>query len=87
MGPGTRRLVVVAHPADARKVSGANAGSDVLARRLEPKAGLKPYFYANGGGGAMLVLKTHPDSSCAKKVDTPTERERVYRDWYRRLPG
>jgi hypothetical protein len=46
---------------------------------------LKPYLYPGSGGGAMFLLKTHPDPSCAAKVDTPKERRRVYRRWYRRL--
>jgi hypothetical protein len=32
----------------------------------------------------MLLLKTRPDPTCAAKVDTPRERRRVYRVWYRR---
>jgi hypothetical protein len=47
-------------------------------------ASLKPFFYPGGGGGAMLLLKTRPDPTCAAKVDTPRERRRVYRVWYRR---
>jgi hypothetical protein len=45
---------------------------------------LKPFFRAGGGGGAMLLLKTRPDPTCAAKVDTPRERRRIYRVWYRR---
>jgi hypothetical protein len=45
---------------------------------------LKRFFYPGGGGGAMLLLKTRPDPTCAAKVDTPRERRRVYRVWYRR---
>ncbi|MGH2924505.1 MAG: hypothetical protein ACRDK1_00885 [Solirubrobacterales bacterium] len=47
---------------------------------------LKPYFHAGGGGGAMVLLKTRPDPTCAARIDTPKERRRVYRDWYRLLP-
>jgi len=50
-------------------------------------AQLKPYFYPGGGGGAMLLLKSRPDPTCAAKVDTPSERQRVYQYWYRRLTG
>ena len=48
---------------------------------------LKPFFHAGGGGGAMLLLKTRPDPTCAAKVDTPRERQRIYRKWYRRATG
>jgi hypothetical protein len=35
----------------------------------------------------MLLLKSRPDPTCAAKVDTPSERQRVYQYWYRRLTG
>lgn len=50
-------------------------------------AQLKPYFHPGGGGGAMVLLKSRPDPTCAAKVDTAKERRRVYQDWYRRLTG
>ncbi len=50
-------------------------------------AALKPYFHPGGGGGAMVLLATRPDPTCAARVDTPNERRRVYQDWYRRLTG
>ena len=46
---------------------------------------MKPYFFGGGGGGAMVLFQTHPDSACAKRVDTSRKRHRVYRRWYRRL--
>jgi hypothetical protein len=48
---------------------------------------LKPFFYPGGGGGAMVLLKTRPDPTCAKRVDTPKERQRIYQAWYRQLTG
>jgi hypothetical protein len=35
----------------------------------------------------MVLLATRPDPTCAKRVDTPKERRRVYQDWDRRLTG
>ena len=39
-----------------------------------------PYFDENGGGGVEVLLESGPDPSCAAKVDTPEERDRVYVD-------
>jgi hypothetical protein len=39
-----------------------------------------PYFDENGGGGVEVLLESDPDPSCAAKVDTPEERDRVYGD-------
>jgi hypothetical protein len=47
-------------------------------------AALKPYFYRSGGGGALVLLQTVRDPTCAAKVDTRKERRHVYRRWYRR---
>jgi hypothetical protein len=32
----------------------------------------------------MVLFQTHPDRTCAKRVDTSRKRHRVYRKWYRR---
>lgn len=78
MRPRTRRVVVVVtHPADGQKVSGVHAATDV------PDS-MKPYLFGGGGGGAMVLFQTHPDRTCAKRVDTTRKRHRVYRKWYRR---
>lgn len=42
--------------------------------------GYEPYFDENGGGGVEVLLESDPDPSCASKVDTPEERDRVYGD-------
>ncbi len=39
-----------------------------------------PYTEPTGGGGAIVLLETDPDPSCGAKVDTPAERQQVYRD-------
>jgi hypothetical protein len=38
------------------------------------------YFDENGGGGVQVLLESDPDPSCGAKVDTPSERDRVYGD-------
>jgi hypothetical protein len=48
---------------------------------------MKPFFRRSGGGGAMVLLQTDPDPTCAAKVDTRKEQRRVYREWYRRATG
>jgi len=45
---------------------------------------LKPYFHPGGGGGAIFLFQSHPDPSCAARVDTRRERRGIYRRWYRR---
>jgi hypothetical protein len=38
----------------------------------------RPYFDEGGGGGVLVELESGPDPSCAARVDTPEERDRVY---------
>ncbi len=40
----------------------------------------QPYFDPEGGGGVQVTLATNPDPVCGERVDTPEEREQVYRD-------
>jgi hypothetical protein len=40
---------------------------------------MKPYMSPGGGGGAIVLLESHPDPHCVAMVDTPKERRRVYR--------
>ena len=40
----------------------------------------QPYFDEDGGGGVQVTLASDPDPSCGSRVDTPEEREEVYRD-------
>ena len=42
--------------------------------------GYLPYFDAAGGGGVQMTLASNPDPVCGARVDTPEEREKVYRD-------
>jgi hypothetical protein len=50
------------------------------ARPYVPDA-FKPYLYpGGGGGGALTQLAAGPDPNCVARVDTPQERERVYRN-------
>jgi hypothetical protein len=35
----------------------------------------------------MVLLKTRPDPTCAARVDTRKERERIYQSWYRSRTG
>jgi hypothetical protein len=56
------------------------------AKQFAPDA-LKPFFHRGGGGGAIVLLQTVRDPTCAAKVDTPKERRQVYRQWYRRATG
>lgn len=39
-----------------------------------------PYMEPTGGGGVILLMESGPDPVCAARVDTPEEREEVYRD-------
>ena len=39
-----------------------------------------PYFDEDGGGGVQVTLATDPDPTCTPRVDTPEEREEIYRD-------
>jgi hypothetical protein len=54
-------------------------GSPQSASPFVPAA-YRPYFDEAGGGGVEVVLESKPDPSCAAKVDTPEERDRVYAD-------
>jgi hypothetical protein len=47
----------------------------------------KPYFDPKGGGGVQVTLATNPDPVCGALVDTPEEREDVYRDARRTAQG
>jgi hypothetical protein len=40
---------------------------------------MKPYMSPGGGGGAIVLLESHPDPQCVAKVDTPKERQHIYR--------
>ncbi len=40
----------------------------------------QPYFDEDGGGGVQVVLETNPDPTCGARVDTPEEREDIYKD-------
>ena len=40
----------------------------------------QPYFDEDGGGGVQFVLESDPDPSCGERVDTPEEREDIYKD-------
>jgi hypothetical protein len=40
----------------------------------------KPYFDGAGGGGVQVTLATDPDPVCGQLVDTPEEREQIYRN-------
>ncbi len=40
----------------------------------------QPYVDPEGGGGVEVLLESDPDPTCASKVDTPEERDRVYAD-------
>jgi hypothetical protein len=59
------------------------AGTPMDATPYAPDS-MKPYLFGGGGGGAMVLFQTHPDRTCAKRVDTSRKRHRVYRKWYRR---
>jgi hypothetical protein len=52
-------------------------GSPQSAAPFVPEA-YKPYFDENGGGGVEVLTESNPDPTCAAKVDTPAERDRVY---------
>jgi hypothetical protein len=54
-------------------------GQPQSATSFVPEA-YKPYFDQNGGGGVEVLIESGPDPSCAAKVDTPDERDRVYGD-------
>lgn len=43
-------------------------------------AAYKPYFDEAGGGGVEVLLDSNRDPTCAARVDTPEERDRVYGD-------
>ncbi|HEY1237008.1 MAG TPA: hypothetical protein VGE91_01630 [Solirubrobacterales bacterium] len=47
---------------------------------------LAPYF-DQGGGGAYVAASIPADPSCAAKVDTPEERQRVYANGWPPAPG
>ena len=40
---------------------------------------MKPYMSQGGGGGAIVLLESHPDPQCVAMVDTSKERRRIYR--------
>lgn len=40
----------------------------------------RPYLEGTGGGGVRILLESDPDPACAARVDTPQERQAVYRD-------
>jgi hypothetical protein len=67
----------------ARGVGGASvrnlrvAGVPMDATPFVPPA-YQPFFDPSGGGGVMVELETNPPSHCTSKVDTPSERDRVY---------
>ena len=52
-------------------------GTPQNASSFVPEA-YKPYFDEDGGGGVEVLLESNPDPTCAVKVDTPEERDRVY---------
>jgi hypothetical protein len=52
-------------------------GTPQSASPFVPEA-YRPYFDEDGGGGVEVLLESGPDPSCAAKVDTPEERDRVY---------
>jgi hypothetical protein len=62
------------------------AGIPIDVSAFAPDA-LKPYFYADGGGGVILSLGMTGDPRCAARVDTRAERREVYRHPHRYLHG
>jgi len=67
----------------ARGVGGVSVrnfrlGGEPLSASPYVPAAYAPYFDQAGGGGAEVLLESGPDPSCASKVDTPEERDRVY---------
>lgn len=40
----------------------------------------QPYLAPGGGGGVRVLLESEPDPTCAARVDTPEERQAIYRD-------
>lgn len=39
----------------------------------------QPYFDEGGGGGVQVTLESDPDPTCQARVDTPEERDDIYR--------
>lgn len=54
-------------------------GSPVDLAPLVPER-FHPFLHPSGGVGAAVLLETNPDPICGALVDTPEEREAVYRD-------
>ena len=70
--------------ARAEWAASASATSASAARRRTPRPyvppAYQPYVDPEGGGGVEVLLESDPDPTCASKVDTPEERDRVYAD-------